>query len=459
MCGIAGLISSATPEFEIEQTLRRMEGTLRHRGPDDQGVSMLASCAGGFVNTRLAILDLSAAGHQPMSSPDGRFHITFNGEIYNFVELRDQLIREGVEFKSHCDTEVILRLYAREGPACVNKLLGMFAFAIWDARERTCFLARDPLGIKPLYYSAFPRDLIFASELRTIIQADRTFRDVSAEALYDYFRHGTVPEPLTLIEGIRRLPAGRYLIWQDNKFALIKYWELSFPESANGPQPPRERVRAALSDSVKRHFVSDVPVGVFLSGGIDSTAVVAIARESGYDDLRTFNISLEDPKLNEGDVAARTAKHFGTVHSEWHLDGQTGAALLEDFLSKIDHPTIDGFNTFCVSKVAHDAGLKVVLSGLGGDELFGGYKSFRRVPAMTRFVSMLGQLPTLRRGVAATLERAFPGRPIRRMGSLLREPARIDSAYETVRGIFTPGEAGVLCHHYLGPDVVCEKSF
>src|SRR5713101_5681000 len=247
MCGIAGIIASETPAAEVEATLRRMEESLRHRGPDDQGIVMLPNCTGGFVNTRLAILDLSSAGHQPMATPDGRFHITFNGEIYNFRELRDDLIAAGVEFKSHSDTEVILRLYEREGPRSVNKLLGMFAIAIWDSKERSCFLARDPLGIKPLYYSAFPRDLAFASELRTLIKSEPVAHRISAESLYGYFRHGTVPEPLTLIEGIRRLPAGHYMLWQDGKFALEKYWEISFPQSSNGEESAAERVRAALS--------------------------------------------------------------------------------------------------------------------------------------------------------------------------------------------------------------------
>ena len=193
MCGIAGIIFSESTPVDLTPALSRMRDAIRHRGPDDNGIALLPGAAGGFVNTRLAILDLSSAGHQPMTTPDGRYLITFNGEIYNFNELRDELVAGGIEFKSHSDTEVILRLFERDGPSCVNRLVGMFAFAIWDAQEKTCFLARDPLGIKPLYYSAFPRDLIFASEVRALLQSDRIPKRISSESLFNYFLNGTWP--------------------------------------------------------------------------------------------------------------------------------------------------------------------------------------------------------------------------------------------------------------------------
>lgn len=410
------------------------------------------------MNTRLAILDLSAAGHQPMSTPDGRYLITYNGEIYNFNELRDELIAQGVEFKSQSDTEVILRLFERDGPACVNRLVGMFAFAIWDSKEKSCFLARDPLGIKPLYYSAFPRDLIFASEVRAILQSNQVAKCISSESLFNYFLNGTVAEPNTLLEGVRVLPAGHYLLWQNNRVTVTEYWHVKFSSKWGNGAEPADFLRDALLQSVKRHFVSDVPVGVFLSGGVDSSAIVALAKVSGYEDLRTFSISLDDPKLNEGDVAARTADHFGTRHTDWRLTGATGASLLDEFIDKIDRPTIDGFNTFCVSKVAHDAGLKVVLSGLGGDELFGGYQTFQRVPTILEWGIAMNRVPTFRHWIGRVLERTLPSSPLRRIGSFFEGPATIESAYQTVRGVFTPGEASLLCRHYLGDEVVFEKT-
>jgi len=339
----------------------------------------------------------------------------------------------------------------------LKDLTGMFALAIWDAREKTCFLARDPLGIKPLYYCAFPRDLVFASEMRCLLQSEQVPKDVSSESLFNYFLNGTVAEPATLVEGIRVLPAGHYLIWQDNRLTMKEYWRIRFSSTwANGAEPS-EFLRDALLQSVKRHFVSDVPVGVFLSGGLDSSAVVALAKVAGYEDLRTFSISLDDPDLNEGDVANRTAKHFGTRHTDWRLTGTAGAGLLDEFIKKMDRPTIDGFNTFCVSKVAHDAGLKVVLSGLGGDELFGGYQTFYRVPLLLDWGVVLNRVPIFRQWFGRMLERTLPGSPLRRMGSFLEGPLTIESAYQTVRGVFTPAEAASLCRNYLGDEIVFQK--
>jgi len=458
MCGIAGIILSESRPVDLEPVLARMRDAMKHRGPDDNGIVLLPETTGGFVNTRLAILDLSSAGHQPMSTPDGRFFITFNGEIYNFEELRNELLADGVELKSHSDTEVILRLFERDGPACLDRLVGMFAFAVWDAREKSCFLARDPLGIKPLYYSAFPRDLVFASEQRALLQSGHIPKQLSAEGLFNYFLNGTVAEPGTLLEGMRVLPAGHYLFWQDNRVTIQRYWQIAFSSTWSNGAEPAAFLRDALLQSVKRHFVSDVPVGVFLSGGVDSSAIVALAKTSGYDDLRTFSISLDDPDLNEGDVAERTAKHFHTRHTDWRLTGAAGAGLLDEFIKKIDRPTIDGFNTFCVSKVAHDAGLKVVLSGLGGDELFGGYQTFKRVPTVLEWGMAMDKWPYLKQWIGRVLERTLPSSPLRRIGSFLEGPPTIESAYQTVRGVFTPAEAAVLCQHYLGDDVVFEKT-
>ena len=334
----------------------------------------------------------------------------------------------------------------------------MFAFAIWDAREKTCFLARDPLGVKPLYYSAFPRDLVFASELRALLQSNLVPKKVSAEGLFSYFLNGTVAEPRSIIDGIRVLPAGHYLLWQDNRVTIQRYWHISFSSTWSNGDDPASFLRQELLESVKRHFVSDVPVGVFLSGGIDSSAIVALATKAGYEDLRTFSIALDDPALNEGDIAARTAKHFQTRHTEWRLTGALGAGLLDDFINKIDRPTIDGFNTFCISKVAHDAGLKVVLSGLGGDELFGGYQTFERIPRVLRWGVLMNSVPTFRQWMGRALERTLLNSPLRRMGPFLKNTPTIESAYQTVRGVFTPPEAAALCQHYMGSEVLFQNT-
>jgi len=239
---------------------------------------------------------------------------------------------------------------------------------------------------------------------------------------------------------------------------IQRYWQISFSSTWSNGIEPAAFLRDALLQSVKRHFVSDVPVGVFLSGGVDSSAIVALAKTSGYDDLRTFSISLDDPSLNEGDVAASTAKHFQTKHTDWRLTGAAGAGLLDEFIKNIDRPTIDGFNTFCVSKVAHDAGLKVVLSGLGGDELFGGYQTFQRVPTVLEWGMAMNSVPTFKQWIGRVLERTLPSSPLRRIGAFLEGPPTIESAYQTVRGVFTPAEAAVLCQYYLGSDVLFGKT-
>ena len=467
MCGIAGILEYATDTADREAPLARMRRALRHRGPDDEGI-FISEAGGqrsevrgqrseggpgcGFVHTRLSILDLSPAGHQPMSTPDGRYWITFNGEIYNFRELRQQLVAAGVTFHSQSDTEVILRLYERDGPRCVDHLVGMFAFAIWDAQEEKCFLARDPLGIKPVYYFQSGNRLVFASELRTLLESELVPRRLCLPALQRFLVTGSVPAPDALIDGVKIMPAGHSLTWQRGRTELKPYWRLRFNPGAENTASGPALARTVLLDSLRRHFVSDVPVGLFLSGGLDSTALLALAQQLDGGELKTFCISFDDPRFNEGEVARRTAAHFGSQHFDWRLDAPTGASLLEDFLSKLDQPTIDGFNTFCVSKHAHDHGVKAVLSGLGGDELFGGYGSFRNVPRLYRWSRRLEPVAPVRAAAGRWLKKSSRRAPMRRLGSFLQTPPSMARAYETYRGIYTPGEAARLVRHYTGQE-------
>ena len=281
-------------------------------------------------------------------------------------------------------------MYARYGPQCINRFEGMFSFAIWDEQEQTCFLARGPLGIKPVYYFERNGSLIFGSELRTVLATGMVPLKSCGEAIAGYLFFGAVPEPLTLVHGVKALPAGHYLFWKNGQFEVRKYWQVQFGYDPS-ISDPAQVVRNGLAESVDRHLVSDVPVGIFLSGGFDSTALVALASERIRENLRTFCISFENPQFNEGDIAARTAKHFGASHSDWRLDSATAKGLLNEFLERSDQPSIDGFNTFCVSKLAHDQGFKVVLSGLGGDELFGGYRSFQSCSINDRDESVLSE--------------------------------------------------------------------
>lgn len=484
MCGIAGPINCNLSREKLEQRLLAMQTDLYHRGPDDQGIFMSREGDAGLVSCRLAILDLSPAGHQPMSSKDGRYTIAFNGEIYNFLQLREEMEGQSKKRKaksgtgevpalrSHSDTEVVLELFRREGPKCLARLDGMFAFAIWDEEEKSCFLARDPLGIKPLYYSLRDDSLCFASELRTLVAGGLTNTKLSAQGVLGYLTHGSVPEPLTLLEKVSMLAAGHYLSWRDGKATLTKYWDVAFGDERTADRGHRlesrkaEKLKAdnlkadnlkskaaamtypdavritrrALEESIARHLVSDVPVGVFLSGGLDSTALVALASQQTKEPLRTFSISFDDPAYNEGEVAARTASHFGTKHHDWRLDSQTARDLLKEFLARSDQPSVDGFNTFCVSKVAHDHGLKVVLSGLGGDEVFGGYPSFQRVPELVR-ARQRTELVRPARTLAGRLLELAPSPRYRRLGSYLRNSGGSTCAYECVRGVFTEREA------------------
>ncbi len=448
MCGIAGAINTGLSAAKLEEVLRGFVRDLHHRGPDDRGFFISKGGNAGLVNTRLAILDLSPAGHQPMQSTDGRYTIVYNGEIYNFDELREELLDEGETFGSHCDTEVILKMYARYGPDCVREFAGMFALAIWDEAEQSCFIARGPLGVKPLYYYGDGQQFIFASELRSILGTGLVPRRLSTAAVSGYLLFGAVQEPLTLVEGVRALPAGHYLLRQDGRTRITKFWDLQFAEECCNWENAVQQVRVAFAESVQRHLVSDVPVGVFLSGGVDSTAIVALAAREKKSELRTFCISFGDPRFNEGDVAARTASHFGARHTDWRLDSATARSLLERFIEQSDQPSIDGLNIFCVAKLAHDHGLKVVLSGLGGDEIFGGYNSFEMVPRMVRASRLMTPISPLRVAAGKALGVSFASPRTNRLGRFLTDVPITAAAYWAMRGIFTPREVDLLLRYY-----------
>lgn len=464
MCGIAGVLTLSL-QAETERYISIIQKALDHRGPDDRGVYLSKHREVALIHSRLAILDLSQNGHQPMSIADQRYWITFNGEIYNFLELREQLHREGETFFSHTDTEVILKLYVKYGKKCVDFLRGMFAFAIWDDREKVCFIARDPLGIKPLYYWQNGSTLIFASELRAIMATGLVPKQLSPLGLYRYLTNGSVPEPLTIIEGVKILEAGTYLIWQSGQIQQQKYWEINFQTFPEGNQilSPDQKIheiseaiattRSALLDSVKHHFISDVPVGVFLSGGIDSTAIVAIAKQIQNQELRTFSIVFNEDRWNEGALSKQVAQDFDTLHTEYLLTADIAQSLLSEYWRSLDQPTIDGFNTFCVSKLAHHHSMKVVLSGLGSDELFGGYSTFQQVPWMVSQRQNVTFANAISKLVGNGLERLPKSPKYRRIGAFLLKENSIKNAYGLARGVFSDWEAYQLVQFYLGNNI------
>ncbi|TVR84966.1 MAG: asparagine synthase (glutamine-hydrolyzing) [Saprospirales bacterium] len=447
MCGIAGLINANLSAESLDKVVSRLQIALQHRGPDDQGKFIASDLQVALVHTRLSILDLSSAGHQPMTSSDGRYWISFNGEIYNFRQLRSELEGVGEKFSSQTDTEVILRLYQREGACCVKKLRGMFAFAIWDDWEKTCFLARDPLGIKPLYYWRSGSTVVFASELRAVLASGLPSIALDEQGLYSYLTMGSVTEPLTLIAGVSLLEAGHTLLWKKGDLHQSQYWQIHFSSKPHSDSEAIEKVRAALIESVQHHFVSDVPVGVFLSGGIDSTSVVALSRQIQSGSLNTYSIAFSEPDWNEGFISHRVAEEFETNHTEYTITAATALPLLSQYLSALDQPSVDGFNTFCVSKLAHDDGMKVVLSGLGGDEIFGGYPSFQQVPNMVRLAQRTKAIFPITQLFAFGLERLSPKIQLRRLANFLYDPSSFN-AYRSIRGIFSHWEAIQIMRRY-----------
>lgn len=449
MCGIAGILHPhGLPQKEMSHHLTRLRQALSRRGPDGHGTWQNQQATAGLAHTRLAIIDLSSAAAQPMVSADGRYHISFNGEIYNHNELRRQLKADGVEFRSRSDTEVLLALFAREGAGMLARLRGMFAFAIWDALENTCFLARDPLGIKPLYFAATANGFVFASELRAFFACSLVPVDLNGAAIAAFLETGSVPEPMTLLRAVQCLQAGHWLQWKNGRATHTPYWQASFNSPDEVAWQP-STLRLALEESLRAHLVSDVPVGLFLSGGIDSTALAALARAVGQSSISSFSIGVDDKSLDESGAARRTAARFETVHHERRLDAHAARDLFHRYLDAVDQPTIDGFNTFVVSEFARDTGFKVVLSGLGGDELFGGYPSFQTVPAIARAGRLANVIPALARAAGSLIEDRASRPTWRRLGGFLQRPPTLLNAYRAFRGLFSPAEALRIARLYV----------
>ncbi|HWI19743.1 MAG TPA: asparagine synthase (glutamine-hydrolyzing) [Vicinamibacterales bacterium] len=447
MCGIAGILTANGGASGLADRAGLMEAALAHRGPDGRGAWISRRESAVFTHRRLAIIDPSPAGRQPMSIDDGRLTITFNGEIYNFMELRRELEARGAVFQSGADTEVILRAYDAFGERCVERLRGMFAFALWDERAQLCLLARDRFGIKPLYYSHDRERLVFASELRALCASGLVPQAVDATAVYEYLRAGSVPEPMTLLAGARCLEAGHLAIWSAGELQRRPYFDLSF-EPAITPDDAPARTRDALIDSVQHHFVGDVPVGIFLSGGVDSTALLAIASRLDGIETRAMTMALPDTDANEVQLARRTADHFGVRHDVCEVSAGSARPLFDEYIRVMDQPSIDGMNTLAVSKLAQSHGMKVMLSGVGADELFGGYPSVRAVATFTAWNRRLASAGALRRVTGKVLE-AMPDPRWRRIGDLLGRPPALSASYEAFRGIFTRAEARTLTQHLV----------
>jgi len=452
MCGIVGIVARDTeiPPGILEEATQ----LLAHRGPDDSGTLLLKQSPFQIAlgHRRLSILDLSPLGHQPMEDPVTGNWIVYNGEIYNFRELRRELEQEGVEFKSHCDTEVILAAYREWGEASLTRLNGMFAFALWDAPKKQLLLARDPMGIKPLYYCQSGQTFIFASEIRALLRAGLAPRKADPTAVLSYLAFGSVYEPWTMVDGVRAVPPGHVLLLENGSLRSREYWNLlqtssgsvSEKVSRNGKNATDE-LPAVLRDAVLSHLVSDVPVGVFLSGGIDSSALVALLSQNGVR-ANTFSLVFEEAEFDEGQYSREVARRFGTEHHEIPVSQQETLGVLPEALTAMDQPTIDGINTYLVSAKTRAAGMKVALTGLGADEMFAGYSNFRRVPKMENFVRRFGRLPSFARRPVAASAAIFAGKSDRnrKFADMTAEQDSIIHPYFLARRLFGQEECEML---------------
>jgi asparagine synthase (glutamine-hydrolysing) len=379
MSGIAGRLNHEAARTVDADALRRMCGALKHRGPDDQGI--LIRGAAGLGHRRLSVTDLSPAAHQPMSNEDGSVWIVLDGEISNYQELRGMLQLRGRAFHSKTDTEVVLRLYESRGTDCLHSLRGMFAFAIWDERRRTLFLARDRLGVKPLYYRAGEESLAFASELKGLLQDPDTRRDVDPVAIHHYLTFRYVPSPFSVFQGVAKLPPAHFLMCRDGKVELRRYWRLSYlpKHEARTPAQIEElaaELRARIEEAVRYRMVSDVPVGAFLSGGVDSSAVVACMSRLSRGPVKTFSIGFDANSYHELPAAGAIARHFQTEHTVF-LVRQDVVELLPAIAKSYDEPFADAgaIPMLVLSRLARRQ-VKVALTGEGGDESFAGHDRY-----------------------------------------------------------------------------------
>jgi asparagine synthase (glutamine-hydrolysing) len=427
MCGINGTYGVSNAKGSVTQ----MCDAMSHRGPDDHGI--FSNDAVTLGHRRLSIIDLSAAGHQPMTSEDGRFTIVYNGELYNYKSLKLDLSRavrgegagESYFFRTNTDTEVVIAAYERWGKECLHRFNGMYAFALWDNEKRELFIARDRLGIKPLYYYQENNTLVFASELRSLLASGIVPKKLDRSALADYLRYQTVHAPFTIIDNVSMLMPGHYIHASAAGLDIQKYWSLpSQTDPAIGRKSYKEicsDVHSLLYHAVERRLVADVPFGAFLSGGIDSSAIVGLMSQVQADKVKTFSVVFDEKDFSEAQYSQLIAKKFKTDHHEIHLKVTDFLEELPNALKAMDHPSGDGPNTYVVSKATKNAGITMTLSGLGGDELFAGYDIFRRtlelekkrwVSAMPGFVRTLaGSMVKLRK----------PGVQTDKMAELLRK--------------------------------------
>lgn len=453
MCGIIGWLGSreTVHEFGLEAGVV----ALRHRGPDAQATTWVQgehlTCALG--HTRLAIIDLSSGGAQPMRTEDGRYTLVFNGEIYNFRELRTELEASGHRFRSHSDTEALLQALAAWGPSACTRLRGMFAFALFDRQEETLFLVRDRLGVKPLYIARRGGVVAFSSEVRALIAAGLAEPRLNPEAVAGLLSTGSVPEPQTIVNGVGMLAPGTWLIAGRAGVETGSYWEL--PSGGRRliatAAEAVEAVGAELREAVGMRLVADVPLGVFVSGGIDSSVVLAMAAERSARPVSAITVELDDARLDESQFARAVANQYGARQVRAPVSADHAAASIDDAVSSLDQPSSDGLNSYFVSRATREAGITVALSGLGGDELFAGYShfhTFRRVMRWRTVIrSIARHLPKQARGPFDSRGRWAKAH------QLLACAGDAEGTYGVLRAMFLPAQVAALMPGYLIPGI------
>ena len=396
MCGITGIVRTREVAFDVRQAVQAMSVPLRHRGPDDEGIWTEPDGSAAFGFRRLAIIDLTSAGHQPMASASGRWVIVFNGEIFNYLELRERLIGAGVCFKGHSDTEVILEAVALWGvQKTVSALVGMFAIALWDRQDRSLTLVRDRIGIKPLYWGQFNGSVAFASELKAFTTLPGWTPAVDRSAMACFLRYGYISGPATIYQGVRRLEPGTMMrLAFGGEPAIERYWDLKeiattsrTRTSALDEAEAEARLEALMKDAVRRRMISDVPLGAFLSGGVDSSTVVALMQLQSSQPVKTFSIGFENAAYDEAPRAKRIARHLGTDHTELYVSGGDAMAVVPALPDLFDEPFADQSQipTYLVCAMARRH-VTVALSGDGGDELFAGYPRYAVVSRIARII-------------------------------------------------------------------------
>ena len=448
MCGLAAIHAWHPAASGVDrEELRRIAARMAPRGPDGQGEWIAADGRVALAHRRLAVIDPDPRAAQPMRAADGLAVLAYNGEVYNFRELRAALERDGVAFRTRSDTEVLLALFAREGEAMLPRLRGMYAFALWDARRGALLLARDPLGIKPLYYADDGWTLRAASQVKALRAGGRVSGDAEPAGLAGFALLGSVPEPFTLLREVRALPAG-HALWVDERgpgaprrhFSIARAWA----ESRFDGEPEAAAI-AAVRDSVRAHLVADVPVGVFLSAGVDSGALLGAMEDQAAAPPTAVTLAFDEfagSADDEAPQAARIATFYRVPHVVRRVGEAEFRADLPRILDAMDQPSIDGFNTWFAAKAAREAGLKAVLSGVGGDELCGGYASFRDVPRWRRLVRPLARLPLVGRGARLALAPVLgaSGAASPKAAGLLELGGTWAGAWLLRRGLFMPWE-------------------